>query len=144
MLSTAWQRMATKTSRPNCQAALSNYTRKLNGGSVRRSKRYLWLPKPNVTSDVLRLPLKVSELMKAGRVQDASQRFGLWMTQQGILAALNEIFDCEIQGHRPRAAQLIIFSEALQLGQMNEIDITVRTSQATNKSPWTTSSGSSR
>ncbi len=72
----------------------------------------------------LRLPLKVSELMKAGRVQDASQRFGLWMTQQGILAALNEIFDCEIQGHRPRAAQLIIFSEALQLGQMNEIDIT--------------------
>ncbi len=46
------------------------------------------------------------------------------MTQQGTLAALDEIFDCEIQGHRPRAAQLVVFSEALKLGQMNEIDVT--------------------
>lgn len=72
----------------------------------------------------LRLPLKVSELMKAGRPQDAAQRFGLWLVQQGCLAALNEIYGCEIQGNRPRSAQLVIFSEALQLGQMNEIDVT--------------------
>lgn len=72
----------------------------------------------------LRLPLKVSELMKAGRAHDAGQRFGLWLYQQGCLTALDEIYSCEIQGGRPRAAQLVIFSEALHLGQMNLIDVT--------------------
>ncbi len=62
--------------------------------------------------------------MKAGRAQDAGQRFGLWLREQGSLAALNEIYDCEVQGQRPRAAQLVLFSEALQLGQMDEIDVT--------------------
>jgi hypothetical protein len=72
----------------------------------------------------LKLPLKVSELMKAGRAQDAGQRFGLWLVQQGCLAALNEIYDCEVQGQRPRAAQLVLFSEALDIGHMNHIDVT--------------------
>jgi hypothetical protein len=85
---------------------------------------FLMAAKAECYQRCFRLPLKVSELMKAGRAQDAGQRFGLWLYQQGSLAALNEIFACEVQGERPRSAQLVIFSEAIQLGQMNEIDIT--------------------
>jgi hypothetical protein len=85
---------------------------------------FLMAAKAECYQRCFRLPLKVSELMKAGRAQDASQRFGIWLQQQGALAALNEIYACEVQGQRPRAAQLVLFSEALQLGQMNEIDVT--------------------
>lgn len=85
---------------------------------------FLMAAKAECYQRCFRLPLKVSELMKAGRAHDAGQRFGLWLYQQGCLAALNEIYDCEIQAQRPRAAQLVVFSEALQLGQMNEIDPT--------------------
>ncbi len=85
---------------------------------------FLMAAKAECYQRCFKLPLKVSELMKAGRAHDASQRFGLWLHQQGRLAALNEIYDCEVQGERPRAAQLVIFSEALQIGQMNDIDVT--------------------
>ena len=85
---------------------------------------FLMAAKAECYQRCFKLPLKVSELMKAGRAHDAGQRFGVWLYQQGCLAALNEIYSCELQGERPRSAQLVIFSEALQLGQMDEIDST--------------------
>ncbi len=57
------------------------------------------------------------ELMKAGRAHDCEPAFWSWLHQQGRLAALNEIYDCEVQGERPRAASTRYLSEALQSGR---------------------------
>lgn len=69
-------------------------------------------------------PLKVSELMKAGRFFDAGDRFRQWLTQSGRMAALREIYECEIDKQRTRSEQIERFKQLLELGHLNAIDPT--------------------
>ena len=85
-------------------------------------KAYLMATKAECYRRCRNSPLKVSELMKAGRLSDAGARFREWLHQQGRLAALSEIYDCEIQAERSRLAQMQKFSDALDVGHSDELD----------------------
>lgn len=87
-------------------------------------KAYLMATKAECHKRCRNAPLKVSALMKAGRVSDAGDRFREWLHQQGRLAALNEIYDCEIEGKRSRLAQMQEFASALEAGHKNDFDPT--------------------
>ena len=87
-------------------------------------KAYLMATKAECYRRCRNSPLKVSELMKAGRLSDAGERFREWLHQQGRLAALSEIYNCEVQGERSRLAQMQEFSSALEVGAKDHQDPT--------------------
>lgn len=66
-------------------------------------------------------PLKVSELMKAGRLFDAGDRFHEWLRQQGRLTALDEIYECEFVTCS-RETQVEKFMQTLRTAHTNAID----------------------
>lgn len=87
-------------------------------------KAYLMATKAECYRRSRNSPLKVSELMKAGRLADAGERFREWLHQQGRLGALSEIYNCEVQGERSRLAQMQAFSTELEAGNNDQDDPT--------------------
>lgn len=87
-------------------------------------KTYLMATKAECYRRCRNAPLKVSELMKAGRMADAGERFREWLHQQGRLAALSEIYDCEVEGKRSRLAQMQELAAVLEVGHKDDHDPT--------------------